>query len=64
MTAKIIIVPPNKTTNGGFSFTNSQAHKGPRTASVNIIIPTKAAGVDRAPIVIKINRNQLEKNLQ
>ena len=39
---------------GGFSFTNIQAHKGPKTASVNIIIPTIADGVFFAPIVIKI----------
>ena len=54
-TAKIIIPPPNNTKNGGFSFANSQAHSGPKTASVNIIIPTIADGVFLAPIVIKIN---------
>ena len=50
----ITIEPPIKTKIGGFSFANIQAHIGPRTASVNIIIPTKAEGVDRAPIVINI----------
>ena len=38
----------------GFSLTNIQAHIGPRTASVNIIIPTIAEGVVLAPIVINI----------
>ena len=50
----ITIEPPIKTKIGGFSFANIQAHIGPRTASVNIIIPTKAEGVDLAPIVISI----------
>jgi len=36
---------------------NIQAHNGPRTASVNIMIPTMAEGVLRAPIVIKIKPN-------
>ena len=54
-TAKIIIPPPNNTKNCGFSFANNQAHSGPKTASVNIIIPTIADGVFLAPTVIKIN---------
>ena len=54
-TAKIIIPPPNNTKNGGFSFANNQAHSGPKTASVNIKIPTTAAGVVLDPTVIKIN---------
>ena len=41
--------------NGGFSLTNIHAQRGPRTASVSIIIPTNAEGVDLAPTVIKIN---------
>ena len=56
-TAVITIDPPIKTEIGGFSFTNNQAQSGPNTASVNIIIPTKADGVDLAPIVIKIKPN-------
>ena len=40
---------------GGISFIKSQAHSGPKTASVNIKIPTTAAGVVRDPIVIIIN---------
>ena len=54
-TATITTDPPIKTINGGFSFIKSQAHKGPKTASVNIMIPTKAVGVLLAPIVIRIN---------
>ena len=60
-TAKIIIPPPNNTKNGGFSFANNQAHRGPKTASVNIIIPTIAEGVFLAPIVIKINPKPIWK---
>ena len=40
----------------------SQAHKGPKTASVNIMIPTNADGVRRAPIVIKIKPKPNWKN--
>ena len=36
---------------------NNQAHRGPRTASVSIMIPTIAAGVVLAPIVIRIKPN-------
>ena len=53
-TAEITIIPPINTGTGMFSFTNIQAHKGPKTASVSIIIPTKAEAVDLAPIVIRI----------
>ena len=53
-TAKIIIPPPNNISNGGFSFKKNHAQRGPKTASVNIIIPTIADGVVLAPIVIKI----------
>ena len=38
----------------GLSLTNRNAQIGPRTDSDNIIIPTIAEGVLRAPIVIKI----------
>ena len=55
--AVITIDPPIRTEIGRFSFANNQAQKGPNTASVNIIIPTKADGVDLAPIVIKIKPN-------
>ena len=54
-TANITIKPPIKVQLvGGFSFINIHAQKGPKTASDNIMIPTKAEGVDLAPIVIKI----------
>ena len=53
-TAVITTAPPKSTVSGGFSFANIHAHKGPKTASVNIIIPTNAEGVDLAPIVISI----------
>ena len=43
--AKIIIPPPIMTLIGGISFMNNQAQIGPSTASVNIKIPTIAAGV-------------------
>ena len=55
-TAEITIKPPIKTDKGIYSLANIQAHKGPKTASVNIMIPTNADGVDLAPIVIKINQ--------
>ena len=38
----------------GLSLTNKNAQIGPRTDSDNIITPTIAEGVLRAPIVIKI----------
>ena len=40
-----MIAPPIMTVIGEISFMKSQAQKGPNTASVNIIIPTTAAGV-------------------
>ena len=43
--AEIIILPPTITLIGGISFIKSQAHSGPKTASVSIKIPTTAAGV-------------------
>ena len=61
-TANITIEPPTNTINGGFSFTNNHAQRGPKTASVNIIIPTIADGVFLAPIVIKINPKPIWKN--
>ena len=51
------MTPPINTPVGGVSFINIQAHKGPNTASVNINMPTIAAGVVCDPIVIKINPN-------
>ena len=56
---KMIMVPPIRTLIGGSSFINSQAHKGPNTASVNIKTPTTAEGVVCDPIVIKINPNPI-----
>ena len=56
-TANITTDPPIKTIKGGFSLTNIHAQRGPKTASVSIIIPTNAEGVDLAPTVIKINPN-------
>ena len=53
--AEIMIHPPIITLMGGTSFINNQAHNGPKTASVNIKIPTTAAGVVRDPMVIIIN---------
>ena len=53
--AEIIILPPIITLVGGISFIKSQAHSGPKTASVSIKIPTTAAGVVRDPMVIIIN---------
>ena len=47
--------PPIKTIIGGVSFINNHAQRGPKTASVNIMIPTTADGVFLAPIVININ---------
>ena len=52
---KMIIDPPASTLIGGTSCINSQAHRGPKTDSVNIKTPTTAAGVVWDPMVIKIN---------
>jgi len=54
--------PPIITADGGTSLINNQAHKGPKTDSVNIITPTTAAGVVWDPMVIKINPNPIWKN--
>ena len=59
--AKIIIPPPNITLTGGISLINNQAHSGPKTASVNIKMPTTAAGVVLDPTVIKINPKPIWK---
>ena len=56
-----MIEPPIKTLTGGISFINNQAHKGPKTDSVNINTPTIAAGVVCEPIVIKIKPNPIWK---
>jgi len=48
------MLPPINTYIEGFSFTNSQAQRGPNIASVSIIMPTIADRVFLAPIVIKI----------
>ena len=47
-------MPPIKTIYDELSFMNNHAQNGPKTASVNIIIPTIADDVVLAPIVIKI----------
>ena len=52
-----MIEPPINAINCGVSSKNIHAQKGPSTASVNIIIPTNAEGVDLAPTVININPN-------
>ncbi len=57
----MIIPPPKSTLDGGTSFINNQAHKGPNTASVNIKTPTTAEGVVCDPMVIKINPNPIWK---
>ena len=49
------IPPPINPNIDGLSLTNKNAQIGPRTDSDNIIIPTIADGVLRAPIVININ---------
>jgi len=56
-----MIVPPIITLMGGTSFINNQAHNGPKTASVNIRMPTTAAGVGRDPTVIIINPKPIWK---
>ena len=53
------MTPPIKLKIEGLSLTNRKAHKGPKTDSDNIIIPTIADGVVLAPIVIKINPNPI-----
>ena len=58
---KMIIDPPASTLIGGTSFINNQAHRGPKTDSVNIKTPTTAAGVVWDPMVIKINPNPIWK---
>ena len=50
-----MIAPPINPNIEGLSLTNRKAHIGPKTDSDNIIIPTIAEGVVRAPIVININ---------
>ena len=52
-----MIVPPINVNKTGLSPANRKAHIGPKTDSDNIIIPTIADGVLRAPIVINIKPN-------
>ena len=59
--AEIMIPPPIITLMGGISLINNHAHNGPKTASVNIKIPTTAAGVFWDPIVIIINPKPIWK---
>ena len=56
------MAPPINPNIDGLSLTNKNAQIGPSTDSDNIIIPTIAEGVVRAPIVIKINPNPTWKN--
>ena len=49
------MAPPINPNVDGLSLTNKNAQIGPRTDSDNIMTPTIADGVLRAPIVIKIN---------
>ena len=57
-----MIAPPINPNIEGLSLTKRNAHIGPNTDSDNIIIPTIADGVVRAPIVIKINPKPTWKN--
>ena len=56
------MAPPSNPKVDGLSLTNKNAQIGPRTDSDNMIIPTIAEGVLRAPIVIKINPKPTWKN--
>ena len=49
------MAPPINPNIDGLSLTNRKAHIGPKTDSDNIIIPTIADGVVRAPMVMNIN---------
>ena len=57
-----MIAPPINPNIEGLSLTKRNAQIGPKTDSDNIIIPTIADGVVRAPIVIKINPKPTWKN--
>jgi len=59
--AEIITLPPIITLVGGISLIKNQAQRGPKTASVNIKIPTTAAGVVWDPIVIIMNPKPIWK---
>ena len=59
--AEIMMLPPIITLIGGISFIKSQAHSGPKTASVSIRTPTTAAGVVWDPMVIIINPKPIWK---
>ena len=52
-----MIAPPINPNVEGLSLTNRKAQTGSKTDSDNIIMPTIADGVVRAPIVININPN-------
>ena len=51
------MLPPINVNKEGLSLANRKAHIGPKTDSDNIIIPTIADGVLRAPMVINIKPN-------
>ncbi len=55
------MAPPIKLKIEGLSLTNRKAHRGPKTDSDSIMMPTIADGVVLAPIVIKINPNPIWK---
>ena len=51
------MLPPTNVNDAGLSAANRKAHIGPNTDSDNMIIPTIADGVLRAPMVINIKPN-------
>ena len=48
------MLPPTNVNDEGLSAANRKAHNGPNTDSDNMITPTIADGVLRAPMVINI----------
>ena len=56
------MAPPINPNIDGRSLTNKKAQIGPKTDSDNIIIPTIAEDVVRAPVVININPKPIWKN--
>ena len=55
--AKIIIVPPINTLDGGISFRKIHTQRGAKIVSVSINKPMVTDFVDRDPIVMQINPN-------
>ena len=56
-----MIIPPISPNMDGLSLTKIKAQIGPKTDSDNMIIPTIAEGVDRAPVVMNINPKPIWK---